>query len=214
MQERQRSWSAVLDWTSCRVQASLHVPSVALEWAATASSAMAASTGCTRNAVGSSAWKITLTTDVHCAQETCYQQQVAMNSQPQHVWKQPGRSSRICYQFSLHATSFSKHVAVCTALECGAQCSMPARLGHWQSRAGLGGSVGCAVRMETRRSRVQPPPRSATFFRGDWSWNIFYGHSLPSADSRRAVVSFWWKNVHNTGEPLRGLSLPSKRVDR
>ena len=39
----------------------------------------------------------------------------------------------------------------------------------------------------------------ATFFRGDWSWNIFYGHSLPSADSRRAVVSFWRKNVHNTG---------------
>ena len=66
-------------------------------------------------------------------------------------------------------------------------------------KAGLGGSVGCAVRLETRRSRVQPPPRSATFFRGDWSWNIFYGHSLPSADSRRAVVSFWRKNVHNTG---------------
>ena len=63
----------------------------------------------------------------------------------------------------------------------------------------LGGSVGCAVRLETRRSRVQPPPRSATFFHGDWSWNIFYGHSLPSADSRRAVVSFWRKNVHNTG---------------
>ena len=33
--------------------------------------------------------------------------------------------------------------------------------------AGLGGSVGCAVRLETWRSRVQPPPRSATFFRGD-----------------------------------------------
>ena len=65
--------------------------------------------------------------------------------------------------------------------------------------AGLGGSVGCAVWLETRRSRVQPPPRSATFFRGDWSWNIFYGHSLPSADSRRAVVSFWRKNVHSTG---------------
>ena len=30
-------------------------------------------------------------------------------------------------------------------------------------------------------------------------WNIFYRHSLPSADSRRAVVSFWRKNVHNTG---------------
>ena len=66
-------------------------------------------------------------------------------------------------------------------------------------KAGLGGSVGCAVRLETRRSRVQPLPRSATFFREDWPWNIFYGHSPPSADSRRAVVSFWRKNVHNTG---------------
>ena len=43
------------DWIPCRVQASFHALSVALEWAATASSAMAASTGCTRNAVGSSA---------------------------------------------------------------------------------------------------------------------------------------------------------------
>ena len=28
----------------------------------------------------------------------------------------------------------------------------------------LGGSVGCAVRLETRRSRVQPPPRSQHSF--------------------------------------------------
>ena len=46
---------------------------------------------------------------------------------------------------------------------------------------------------------ITTPPRSAAFFRGDWSWNIFYGHSLPSADSRRAVVSFRRKNVHSTG---------------
>ena len=65
--------------------------------------------------------------------------------------------------------------------------------------AGLGGSVGCALRLETRRSQFQPPPRSATFFRGDWPWNVFYSHSLPSADSIRAVISFWQKNVHNTG---------------
>ena len=25
---------------------------------------------------------------------------------------------------------------------------------------------------------------------------FIYGHSLPSTDSRRAVVSFWGKNVH------------------
>ena len=30
----------------------------------------------------------------------------------------------------------------------------------------------------------------------DWSWNIFYSHSFPSTDSRRAVVSSWRKNVH------------------
>ena len=43
------------------------------------------------------------------------------------------------------------------------------------------------------------PTRSATFFCGDLSWDIFYHHSRPSADSGRAVVSFWWKNMHNTG---------------
>ena len=64
---------------------------------------------------------------------------------------------------------------------------------------GLGGSLGCAVRLETRRSRVQALPSLATFFSGDWLWNIFCSYSLPSADSKRAVVSFWQKNVHNTG---------------
>ena len=34
----------------------------------------------------------------------------------------------------------------------------------------------------------------------------FIGHDLGS--------DFWRKNVHNTGEPLRGLSLPSKFVVR
>ena len=52
-----------------QVQASFHAPSVAVEWTATASSAMAASTGCTRNAVGSSTWQRTLITDVHGARE-------------------------------------------------------------------------------------------------------------------------------------------------
>ena len=47
--------SVVRGWISCRVQASTHVLSVALEWAATASSAKAVSTGCIRSAVGSSA---------------------------------------------------------------------------------------------------------------------------------------------------------------
>ena len=48
---------------------------------------------------------------------------------------------------------------------------MPNDFSHGMALAGLGGSVGCAIRLETRRSWVQPPLRSATFFRGDWSWN-------------------------------------------
>ena len=46
------------------------------------------------------------------------------------MWKLPGRSSRIVFKLhvSLHATSLSKHIAICTALVCGVQCSMPVRL--------------------------------------------------------------------------------------
>ena len=58
------------------------------------------------------------------------------------------------------------------------------------------------------------PTGSATVFREYLIMKYFYDHSLPSADSRRAVVSFWWKNVHNTGYLLRGLSLLSKSVVR
>ena len=155
MQERQRSWSAVWNWTSCRVQASFHAQSVTLEWAATASC-----NGCKHwvHKKCSGLKCLTKDLDYRCTRcqgtprrldgrtqkevqvglfatyKTYSQQQVAVNFQPQHVWKPPGRSSRICYQFSLHATSLSKHVAKCTALVCEAQCSMPARLGHWQSQ--------------------------------------------------------------------------------
>ena len=40
-----------------------------------------------------------------------------------------------------------------------------------------------------------PPGRQHSFVKIDNE--IFYGHSLPSADSRRAGVSFWRKNVHD-----------------
>ena len=36
----------------------------------------------------------------------------------------------------------------------------------------------------------------ATFFCGSGSRNHFYGHSHPSTDSSRAVVSYWRKDVH------------------
>ena len=70
------------------------------------------------------------------------------------------------------------------------------------------------VRLVIRRLRVHPLMARQHSFVEIGSWNIFYSHSLPSADSKRAVVSFWGKNVHNTGTLLRGLSLPSKSVAR
>ena len=38
-------------------------------------------------------------------------------------------------------------------------------------------------------------PQLHQYFRGDLSWNNFYGRSSPSTDSRRADVSFWRKSV-------------------
>ena len=37
-------------------------------------------------------------------------------------------------------------------------------------------------------ARLIPAGRQNSFVE-IWSWNIFYGHSLPSTDSRRAVMS-------------------------
>ena len=69
------------------------------------------------------------------------------------------------------------------------------------------------VRLVIKRLRARlPPGRQHLSWRLDHE--IFFCHSLPSAYSRRAVVSFLRKNVHNTGLPLRGLTLPSKSVVR
>ena len=62
------------------------------------------------------------------------------------------------------------------------------------------------VRWVIRRSRVRSPPGLATFFWRDWSWNVCYGYSLPFADSKMPVVSFWWKNVNR----LEDLDCPGK----
>ena len=50
---------------------------------------------------------------------------------------------------------------------------------------------------EDEEAADSTPAGSATFFLE--INHIFYGHSLPSVDSRREFVSFWRKNVHNTG---------------
>ena len=51
------------------------------------------------------------------------------------------------------------------------------------------------MKMDCGRSRVRSSG-PATFFRGYWSWNHFYGHSFPSADSISSVVNYWRNDVH------------------
>ena len=51
------------------------------------------------------------------------------------------------------------------------------------------------MKMDCGRSLVRSSG-PATFFRGDWSWNHFYGHSFPCVDSSRALVNYWRNDVH------------------
>ena len=134
-----------------------------------------------------------------CYLGECSQQQVAVNFQPQHVWKLPGRSSRICYQFSLHATSLSKHVAVCTALVYGAQCSMPARLGHWQSQTSsicseMTGQWSDISAMSGRKALSPPGPMS-------------YLRSM----ALRIWTSFWRREVTNGMDMWNALMVQSRQ---
>ena len=71
-----------------------------------------------------------------------------------------------------------------------------------------------AIRLVVRKSRVQSSGPAPSFIEV-WSWSNFYGHSLPTADSNKAVVSYWWKYGHLVlvNRFLKG-SLPRISVDR
>ena len=62
--------------------------------------------------------------------------------------------------------------------------------------AGRASAVGCAYRLVSRRPPRVRSSRSAHSFVEIWSWKKINDHSLPSADSRRAVVSYWRKNMY------------------
>ena len=58
--------------------------------------------------------------------------------------------------------------------------------------AGLDGAIGCASNWRLGGCRFDP-------HRGRQYCFMEIDHSRPSADSRRAIVIFWRKNVHNAG---------------
>ena len=55
-----------------------------------------------------------------------------------------------------------------------------------------GHSVGCTSAWNKDGCGFDLRVRQHSF---DGSWNHFYGHSLPTADLNRAVVSYWQKDV-------------------
>ena len=59
--------------------------------------------------------------------------------------------------------------------------------------AGRGSSVGSVSAWHANNPEFDPHIQHILWI---WSWNNFYGHFPSSADSRRAAVSNWWKNVH------------------
>ena len=78
--------------------------------------------------------------------------------------------------------------------------------------AGHCGSVGYA---SDRRLQVQPPPGlQHSFVKIDHEIFSTVILSLLLIQEGQLSVSFWRKNVHNTGYPLRGLGLSSKSVVR
>ena len=72
-------------------------------------------------------------------------------------------------EFCLHATSLSRHVAMCTALVCGVQCSMPVRLGHWQNQTSniCSGMTGqWSDRSAMSGHKMLSPPGPMNYLRG------------------------------------------------
>ena len=89
------------------------------------------------------------------------------------VWKDRPAGSHY-YSGETHTTVVTKNSGILSWF--AAICTKGDNFCDFHFAAGLGGSVGCAVRLETRRSRVQPLPRSATFF----SWILIVKYFLRS----------------------------------
>ena len=119
---------------------------------------------------------------------------------------------------SVHATSLSKHVAVCTALVCRAQCSMPARLGHWQSRTSsvcseMTGQWSDRSAMSGRKTLSPPGPMSYLCSLALRLWTSFWRRedgmdmwNAPMVQSRQPLTYRLMESVGLGGPKWHGSS--------
>ena len=227
MQERRRLWSLVWAWTTCRVQMSFHVLSVTQEWAATdllqRLQVLGAQEMHWAQTLGNWPWLQMYKVPGNCmplgwqttegSPSWTWQagdgsflsppRRHALSSRwlwifHHNTWKLPGRSSRNCYQFCLPATSLSRHVAVCTVLVCGAQCSMPVRLGHWQSQTSnvcgeMTGQWSDRSAMSNRKTLSPTDPMSYLHGLALRIWTSFWRREVPAGMDMCLWPTGWWK---------------------
>ena len=101
------------------------------------------------------------------------------------TWKPPEVQGGAATQFSLPTTSLSRHGAACTALVCKAQCSMPVRLGHWQSQTSnvcseMTGQWSDRSAMSSRKTLSLSDPKSYLLA---WHWG-----SGPHSEGKKALL--------------------------
>ena len=110
-------------------------------------------------------------------------------------------------------TSLSRHVAACTALVCGAQCSMPVRLGHWRSQMSnvcseMTGKWSDRSAMSSRKTLSPPDLMSylrvlalkiwTSFWRRRLRW---YGHVERSSDAVKTAFDIQADRKSEPGRP-------------
>ena len=78
---------------------------------------------------------------------------------------------------------------------CSVETNIIVSLWHKWKYTRRGSSIGSEFAWHASGTELDPHVRHILSWRLG-SWKHFYGHSLFSTDSRRAVVSYWRKNVH------------------
>ena len=108
------------------------------------------------------------------------------------LWDLPGIFVRFTWNFCEISFLFSSSSLALCILSCCNQIQYQWNTHNKPCPAEPHSAI--SSKSDDRGREFNPGP--APYFRGDWSWNIFYGHSPPSTDSRRAVVSYKRKYVH------------------
>ena len=115
-------------------------------------------------------------------------------------------------------TSLSRHMAMCIDVECREQCSMPVRLGLWQSQTSnvcskLTGQWSDRSAMSSRKTLSSPDPVSYLCGFALSNWTLFWRRkgsaamdmwNAPMVQSRQPLTCRWMKSIGLGGPRWHG----------